>query len=258
MIPLWMFTVGRLVLKEGYPLSEINIPWEVLAIAVIWFSLPTAIGMLLGRYCPRLANVLIMILRPVALLVLLALVIVFIYLNHTVLMFADTWQVLFTSAATPYIAFALSFVLAFFFSKFSVKVALTIMVETGIQNITFSFFIIVATLPQPDGDIASVVPLLIIFFTYGPIFFIVFPVIAIQRRLTRHRKGRYSTVDLARGLEVLAEGQEPSKDSLKFDSKPSTVSLESIQYIDDDRLWAMKGQALEVKGSNGELNGGHM
>jgi len=258
MIPLWMYTVGRLVLQEGYPRSEINIPWAVLGIAVVWFSLPTAIGMLLGRYCPRLANLLVLILRPVALLVLLALVIVFIYLNYAVLMFADTWQVLFVSAATPYVAFALSFVLAFFFSRFSVKVALTIMVETGIQNITFAFFIIVATLPQPDGDIASVVPLLVIFFTYGPIFFIAFPIVAIHRRMTRHTKARYSIVDLARGVEVLAEGQEPSKESSKLDSKPSGVSLESIQYIEDDGFWPVKIAALEVTDSQEELEGGHM
>lgn len=253
-----MYTVGRIVLQEGYPRSEINIPWAVLVIAVIWFSLPTAIGMALGRWCPRVANTLIMIIRPVALLVLLALVIVFIYLNHAVILFADTWQILFVSGATPYTAFALSFVLAFFLSGFRVKIALTIMVETGIQNIMFAFFIIVATLPEPDGDIASVIPLLVIFFTYGPILFIAFPIIAVVNRMKRKAEGRYSMVDLARGVEVLAEGQEPSKESSILGSKPSTVSLESIQYIDDNRLWAAKSKAMGVTVSKEEFEAGHM
>jgi len=252
MIPLWMYTVGKLVLEEGYPLSDINIPWAVLVIAVIWFSLPTAIGMMLGRFCPRVANILVIILRPVALLVLIALVIVFIYLNHAVLLFADTWQILFVSAATPYFAFILAFILAFFFSRFSVKIALTIMIETGIQNITFAFFIITATLPEPDGDVACVIPLLVIFFTYGPILFVGFPVIAIYKRLTKSRKGTYSTVDLARGVEVLADGQKPSK----LESQVSVVSLESIHYIDDDSFYSTKNPALEDSGSTEEFGGG--
>lgn len=207
MIPLWMFTVGRVVLKTGYPASEVQMPWALLVIAVLWFSVPTAIGMVVASFLPRLATVFILIVRPVAFLFLLVQVAVFIYFNYPVIYFADSWQLLAVTAATPYTAFALSFVLALFVFRRSRADAVTIMMETGIQNITFAYFLIVATLPQPDGDISSVVPLLVIFFTYGPILFLVFPLAAVVNRMHSRRK--------AQGYTLTGVGEKEGVEEIK-------------------------------------------
>lgn len=231
MIPLWMFTLGRVILKTGYPSSEIEMPWDLLGIAVVWFSLPTAIGMLIGRFWPRVATGIVLIVRPIAFLFLLVQVSVFIYFNHQVLSFVDSWRLLAATAATPYIAFALSFIFAVVVFRRTRADAVTIMIETGIQNITFAYFLMVATLPQPDGDIASVVPLLVIFFTYGPIFFIVFPAAAIvNRRNSKKDSQGYQVSSLSEKLKALAEGKVPGARAQLPESE-STVSLESVNFV---------------------------
>lgn len=266
MIPLWMFTVGRVVLKTGYPASEVQMPWALLVIAVLWFSVPTAIGMVVASFLPRLATVFILIVRPVAFLFLLVQVAVFIYFNYPVIYFADSWQLLAVTAATPYTAFALSFVLALFVFRRSRADAVTIMMETGIQNITFAYFLIVATLPQPDGDISSVVPLLVIFFTYGPILFLVFPLAAVVNRMHSRRKAQGYTLTgvgekegvgkvTARSLvssetQLAGAGDEGSEVSLEF-IIPSFSSSSCGNHYPDGGKWSTTdgatGEALRSR-----------
>jgi len=77
MMPLWIFTLGRNIFERG----NLGIPYERIAGFAMGLLIPLIIGLLIQRFLPRVAKVLVRILKPVATLLILFIVIFAIVAN---------------------------------------------------------------------------------------------------------------------------------------------------------------------------------
>ena len=83
-----------------------------------------------------------------------------IYVNiYTLDFFLDDWRIGFCAAALPYVGTFVSGLVAFLIGQPWYRVK-TIAIETALQNTALTLFMLGNTLPQPEADIASVMPLL--------------------------------------------------------------------------------------------------
>lgn len=90
MMPLWIFTLGRAIFDRG----NLVIPYARIASFAFGLIIPLGIGLLLQRYCPRLAKVLARILKSFSSLLILFIVI-FAIITNLYLFQLFTWQVSF-------------------------------------------------------------------------------------------------------------------------------------------------------------------
>lgn len=58
----------------------------------------------------------------------------------------------------PYLGYLCGFIIAVIFRR-NRKVAITIAIETGVQNASIPILVLQRSFPQPDGDLAAVMPL---------------------------------------------------------------------------------------------------
>lgn len=88
MMPLWIFTLGRIIFDRG----NLVVPYARIASFAVGLIIPLGIGLLLQRYCPRLAKVLVRILKSFSSLLILFIVI-FAIITNLYLFQLFTWQV---------------------------------------------------------------------------------------------------------------------------------------------------------------------
>lgn len=90
MMPLWIFTLGRVIFDRG----NLVVPYTRIASFAVGLIIPLGIGLLLQRHCPRVAKILVRILKSFSSLLILFIVIFAIFTN-LYLFQLFTWQVRF-------------------------------------------------------------------------------------------------------------------------------------------------------------------
>jgi len=176
MIPLWLFTLGQVLVNDD---MHITIPFTNIMIMLACYLIPVITGLLIQRYCKRVSEFIVRILRPVF--------IVFIVFMFTFGVWTNLYifrlirpLLLLAGCLLPYVGFLLSGVVAFILRQPPPRI-LTIAIETGIQNTGLPIILLKFSLPQPEADLSIVAPIVIAMFMPLPLW-IAFAVTTIWRR----------------------------------------------------------------------------
>lgn len=88
MMPLWLFTLGATIFDRGH----LIVPYSRIAVFAIGLIVPLAIGLLIQRFLPSLAKLLVRILKTFSSL-LIIFIIIFAIVTNLYLFKLFTWQV---------------------------------------------------------------------------------------------------------------------------------------------------------------------
>lgn len=88
MMPLWIFTLGTTIFDRG----ELRVPYFRIGIMALGLIVPLIIGLLIQRYLPRLAKLLVRILKTCSSL-LIIFIVIFAIVTNLYLFKLFTWQV---------------------------------------------------------------------------------------------------------------------------------------------------------------------
>ncbi|XP_055616781.1 ileal sodium/bile acid cotransporter-like isoform X2 [Toxorhynchites rutilus septentrionalis] len=152
MMPLWIFTLGRNIFHQG----NLVVPYRNIATFAVGLVVPLGIGLLIQRYSPRTARILVRILKPMSIFLILFIVI-FAIITNLYLFELFSWQIIVAGLGLPWIGY----LFGYFTSKAArlpTADALAISVETGIQNTGIAIFLLRFSLPQPAADLTTVIP----------------------------------------------------------------------------------------------------
>ncbi|GAB6019543.1 hypothetical protein CHUAL_001117 [Chamberlinius hualienensis] len=152
-MPLWLFTLGRVIFAE----SNITIPYSNIIMYVVALVLPVGIGVLIQLYLPRLAAICRRILGPFSVAMIIFIVVFGIYTN--LFMFhIFTWRIAVAGFLVPFLGYTFGAMVSYLL-RFPVPDITAVSIETGVQNTGVAIVLLRLTLPQPDADLTSVVPI---------------------------------------------------------------------------------------------------
>lgn len=146
-IPLWIFTLGSILFEK----VGIDTPRTVLFRFAVTLLAPLAIGILIQRFLPRVAVILIRILKPVA-AVMMLFIIIFAIISYYHLLVVWSWQIVVAALALPWGGFVFGWLMSKIFRQERAE-SITISLETGIQNTAVAMYLLNFSLPQPEADL---------------------------------------------------------------------------------------------------------
>ncbi|XP_058978942.1 hepatic sodium/bile acid cotransporter-like [Musca domestica] len=152
MMPLWIFTLGALIFKDG----NLIVPYKTIASMSFSLVLPLSIGIVLQKYAPNFAKKMSRLLKPLA-LCFIVVIMGFSFTVNSYIYKLFSWKILMASSALSWLGYLIGWVFAVICRQ-SARDAITIAIETGIQNTGIAIFMLNFTLPQPQADMTSAVP----------------------------------------------------------------------------------------------------
>uniref|UniRef100_A0A2R5LBU5 Putative sodium-bile acid cotransporter n=1 Tax=Ornithodoros turicata TaxID=34597 RepID=A0A2R5LBU5_9ACAR len=165
-MPMWLFTLGRSLFED----ASVRVPFGNIFTTLISMTIPLAIGLLLQRFRPKVASFCRRILAPVSVAMILYIVAFGTYAN--LYMFSlFSWRVMLAAAATVWSGFLVGAVASRICGLPWTDV-LAVSIETGVQNTGIAIVLLGFSLPQPESDIASVVPVAASLVTPVPLIFV--------------------------------------------------------------------------------------
>ncbi|XP_031623027.1 ileal sodium/bile acid cotransporter-like isoform X2 [Contarinia nasturtii] len=190
MTPLWIFTLGKTIFDRG----NLKVPYGQIASSVFSLIIPLCIGLLIQRYCPRVARFLVRILKTCSALLILFIVI-FAILTNLYLFKLFTWEIVVAGLLLPWLGYFVGW-LAALLCRQEYEDRLAISIEAGIQNTGIAIFVLRNALNQPEADLTTVIPVSVAIMTP-------FPLIAFYLCLKcrewfveyRNRNGEYSRIE---------------------------------------------------------------
>jgi len=177
MFPLWLFTLGQLLVSDED--AEITIPFVNIILMLTGYLVPVIIGALIQRYCERLKAFIIRMLRPLFIIMILTMIIVGGWSNIFIVRLIRPLLVV-AACLVPYTGFFLSGLVAFILRQPPPRI-LTIAIETGIQNTGLPIILMKFSLPQPDADLSILGPVAVTMCMMMPLWVAV-AVVEIRRR----------------------------------------------------------------------------
>lgn len=163
MMPLWLFTLGRVIFDRG----NIEVPYQTLSTYLVALIVPLVIGLLIQRFMPRVTRILVRILKPLS-SALIVFIVVFAIITNLYLFELFSWQIIVAGLGLPWLAYVLGYTLAWICQQ-PYPDRLAIALETGIQNTGIAIFLLRFTLPQPQADLTTVVPVSVAIMTPVPL-----------------------------------------------------------------------------------------
>ncbi|OQV12355.1 putative P3 protein [Hypsibius exemplaris] len=164
MMPFWLFTLGGTLFGN----MEIRIPFTRILGSLISLIAPLAIGCLIRHYRPTWAAFSRRLIRPFTLLMMLFIFTFGIYTN-LFMFYVMTWRTMLAGLIVPWCGYVFGATLAVI-SKRGKEQVIAIAVETGVQNTGIAIVLLRLSLPQPDADLASVVPVCGSIMLFIPLF----------------------------------------------------------------------------------------
>lgn len=166
MMPLWLFLLGRFFID----FNKVVIPYHMIAINLLQVVIPCAIGLFIRWKWEKTAKKMVKGIRPMALFFILYIITYGTYANLYMYQLMGDYPIVIASGALlPWIGFSLGGLLALVARQGRAK-SITIALETGIQNIGIAIIILLYSMPQPMGDLAGVLPVVVAIFTPIPLY----------------------------------------------------------------------------------------
>ncbi|XP_076449312.1 uncharacterized protein LOC143285782 [Babylonia areolata] len=237
MIPLWLFTLGTLFEDDKISLT---VPFGKILITLSIIIIPLFVGFAVKKWAPKVAKWVLKLLKPFTLIAILFLVTFGVYTNLYVFRLFSP-RTLLAGCLLPYIGYTVGGTVALILRQPCYR-AKTIAIETGIQNTSIGYLLLVFSLPKPDGDMAAVGPMASALMTPLPLLLLVV-VYLLYKRFCKKKKGKKGEgenggpVDGRRGekeeeavalkegeVDIVGEAKEEKNGNVvKYDSGENTV-----------------------------------
>merc|ERR1711992_291129 len=163
MMPLWVFLLGEVIIAD----TAIVIPYKKILTYGIMLVVPLLMGVSIRKCLPKVADVLVKILKPMAFFLIIFILVCGIWSQFFMIKLID-WRIALVGFSLPWLGFGFGCM----FSKIcrqERKDIIAIAIETGIQNTGMAIFMLWFTLDHPAGDLAAVVPVAVATLTPFPL-----------------------------------------------------------------------------------------
>lgn len=208
MMPLWLFIVGRIYLSP-----DVQIPYLVILRTLATFVGPCILGVLFHRIKPNWGKKVAKVLKPLALVFLLWIFTMGTYVNlYMWKLMGSIPTIIPAGILLPWIGFLLGLSIATAFKQPRYR-AITIAIETGIQNIGIPVVMLQGNFPQPEGDLAATMANAVGVFTPVPLY-IALIVLLIKKKFCPTPEQQKLPTDDGEGWEVVEpKNTQPSEDA---------------------------------------------
>ena len=163
MMPVWIYLLGEIIIAD----TPIVIPYTKILTYGIMLVVPLLVGVSIRKCLPKVANILVKILKPMALFLIVFILVCGIWSQFFMIKLID-WKIAVVGFSLPWLGFGFGCM----FSKLcgqERKDIIAIAIETGIQNTGMAIFMLWFTLDHPAGDLAAVVPVAVATLTPFPL-----------------------------------------------------------------------------------------
>uniref|UniRef100_A0A0B7AEI0 Uncharacterized protein n=2 Tax=Arion vulgaris TaxID=1028688 RepID=A0A0B7AEI0_9EUPU len=205
LLPMWLFTLGRVVYKE----ANVRIPFQNIFFSLLGIVVPIIVGLFLQRKFPKIASCFVKAVKYIMILFIIFVMTVGVYANLYIFSLMSG-EVLLASALLPYLGFIFGGLAALIGRQDRANI-IAIAVETGIQNTGIPIILLRLSLQGPDKDTSIVAPVASAILTPIPL---IFGILFVQIR--KHIKARKTNKD--NSVEEFADNEkESSKDAKEFE-----------------------------------------
>ncbi|CAF0933362.1 unnamed protein product [Brachionus calyciflorus] len=148
MMPLWFYTLGKTISIK----AEIKIPLFKLILNLLVTIIPCLIGIILAKKFPKLKQTIMKYAKKIIVFMIISFLVLNLVSKYYIFKLI-TWQQWVTGPLIPWSGFAFG---AFFawITRRPIKQIYTISIETGLQNVSIAFLIIMLNFESPDSDYA--------------------------------------------------------------------------------------------------------
>ncbi|XP_038046391.1 ileal sodium/bile acid cotransporter-like isoform X2 [Patiria miniata] len=186
MLPLNLFIYSRFFKAEGNEDSGINLPITNIIMQISFLTVPLLLGMLIRAKLPKIAEYVIKSLNILSLTLVLLTLGVGLYSNVYVI-FSPAF-VLLGGFLHPTCGFIIGFIMAKFLARFPNESAVTVSVETGVQNNLIAISMLKLSFDQPEADIMARMPMIVAISAVSIGIGMILASIPINRRRSREEK----------------------------------------------------------------------
>ncbi|KAK3605735.1 hypothetical protein CHS0354_013533 [Potamilus streckersoni] len=175
MMPLWVYTLGSLIILE----ENVQVPFANIAISLSIIIIPLLVGVFLKHKFPKVAECISKALKPVILVSIICFIIVGIISNLFIFPMLKP-RIILAGCLLPYIGYILGGIISAICRQPWTKIK-TIAIETGLQNTSIAYILLTSSFPAPTGDMASVAPIAISIMTPIPLVLVTIVYLLYQR-----------------------------------------------------------------------------
>ena len=206
MMPLWIFTLGRRLLRE----ANIVVPYFNLITSLVILTITLGIGLLIQRYKPKVAHFLKKIMKPMTAIIMTIVILGGTYISWYIFLHM-TWKIALAGLGCALSGYVLGAVVAAVCGLNRQQV-IAVSIETALQNPGVAFVLLQLSLPQPDSEIAAIPVVAQLFMTGIPIWtvYVFYFAIKFVKRKVKERKNRRPDGD-----EKDTKGKEAELEELK-------------------------------------------
>ncbi|KAH8304879.1 hypothetical protein KR018_006036 [Drosophila ironensis] len=162
-MPIWLCTLGRLIFDR----AELRGPYMKIASYCGALIVPLLVGVIIQKRSARITRVLVRLLKPISACLILFIVIFAVITKFYIFSFFS-WQIVLAGMSLPGLGYLLAWLAAKLLHQNTAD-ALTIAIETGIQNTGTAIFLLTTTLDEPEADLTTVVPVSVAMMTPLPL-----------------------------------------------------------------------------------------
>ncbi len=217
---MWLNLLGRLFIDTDH----LSIPTTEIVKQLLLLVIPCLLGFLLSLYKKDLSRQFVRASKPIGLLFLCYQFVLSIAVNYYIIFVIIRSPVIIVAALLlPVCAFILGYVISVLLRQ-SHKRAITLSIETGVQNVAIPVVMLMHSFPMPLGDLAAALPVCSAYIMSFPLF-IAWLCTMIYRRL-------HPSVS-----EELADSEQESDSSPKpVDGSGNTVPSILVTPSQDDNV----------------------
>ena len=180
-MPFWIYTLGRQFIDDDF---NVVIPYMSMLQTLAMITVPLFIGILIKIKFPKFAIKFVKILKPVTVVLILIFIGVGIYSNFYIFKLFRPEYIL-AGGLLPYCGYLAGGIVAAILRQPWTRIK-TIALETGMQNTSIAYFLMVTSFSPPLGDIAALAPVASKIATPIPLMLITFPYLLYKRCTRTH------------------------------------------------------------------------
>uniref|UniRef100_A0A7E4VVR5 Ileal sodium/bile acid cotransporter n=1 Tax=Panagrellus redivivus TaxID=6233 RepID=A0A7E4VVR5_PANRE len=167
MMPIWIYTLGRTYFTE-----RISVPFNNIAESLATLLIPSLAGMIFIHYQAHLMDKCQKWIKVATWVATVVFTVFGCYTNFYVF-YLMTWRIVLVACIHPWIGYILAYLVAWLCRRNHID-RLTIAIETGVQNVGIAIIMLMFSLPEPEVDLALVLPIAIILTTDKPLLIMYF------------------------------------------------------------------------------------
>uniref|UniRef100_A0A914VCB4 Solute carrier family 10 member 6 n=1 Tax=Plectus sambesii TaxID=2011161 RepID=A0A914VCB4_9BILA len=194
MMPLWLSTLGTV-----FSPNRIPIPFFEIVRGLIALLIPSVAGMLFIRFRPGWEKKIHKIIKVTSFVFLVVFSVFGLFANFFIFQLI-TWRTVLASATLPWFGYILAFSVAYLLRQ-GWKDSITIAIETGIHNIGIAIIILRFSLPEPDRDLAMVMPISVVFLTGKPLL-VTWIVRSIYHKYFKTKDGEETMIEPGKEVQI--------------------------------------------------------